>query len=106
MVESFHLTNLAGLGLHQAFEGVNLKVREDYKLNIVFVVVTRKSAIRYFWRYKLRPWYFGFVLVFRVTDQNFKIENDLRTLCLRNLLESTLEKNNQISVVVSSKLFC
>ena len=106
MVESFHLTNLAGLGLHQAFEGVSLKVREDHKLNIVFVVVTRKFAKSYFWRYKLRPWYFGLVLVFRITDQNFKIENDLRTLCLRNLLESTLEKNNQIFVVVSSKLFC
>jgi hypothetical protein len=33
---------------------VLLKVEEDHELNIVFMVVTRISARKHFWRYKLR----------------------------------------------------
>ena len=62
---------------------MSLKVEEDQELNIVLTVVTRIFASRHFWGYKLRSWCFGFGLVFRVKDQNFKVEDDLRTLCLR-----------------------
>ena len=70
---------------------VSLKVEEDHELNIVFVVVTWISTRRHFWRYKLRSWCFGFGLVFSVRDQSFKVKDDLRTLCLRKILENTLE---------------
>ncbi len=82
---------------------VSLKVEEDHELNIVFVVVTRIFAKRHFWGYKLGLWCFGFGLVFRVRDQSFKVE-DLRTLCLRKILENALEKNNLISAIKIFKL--
>ena len=62
---------------------MSLKVEEDQDINIVFTVVTRISARRHFWTYELRSWCFEFELVFRVKDQSFKDEDDLRTLCLR-----------------------
>jgi hypothetical protein len=34
--------------------------------------------------------------VFRVRDQSLKVEDDLRALCLRDLLKSTLEMNNLV----------
>ena len=61
---------------------------------MLIVVVTRVSARRHFWGYKLKSWYFGFELVFRVRDQSLKVEDDLRALCVRYLLESALEMNN------------
>ena len=84
---------------------VSLKVEEDHELNIVFVVVTWIFARRHFWGYKLGPWCFGFGfgLVFRVRDQSFKVE-DLRTICLRKILENALEKNNLISAVMIFRL--
>jgi hypothetical protein len=46
--------------------------------------------------YKLKSWYFRLEFVFRVRDQSLKVEDDLRALCLRDLLESTLEMNNLV----------
>ena len=63
---------------------------------MLIVVVTRVSARRHFWGYKLKSWYFGFELVFRVRDQSLKVEDDLRALCLRYILESALEMNNLV----------
>ncbi len=62
---------------------MSLKVEEDHELNIVFIDVTRISARRNFWGYKLTSWCFGLGLVCRVKYQSFKVEDDLRTLCLR-----------------------
>ena len=59
-------------------------------------MVTRISAKRQFWGYKLKSWYFGFELVFRVRDQSLKVKDDLRALCLRYLQESGLEMNNLV----------
>ena len=67
---------------------MSLKVEEDQELNMVFTVVTRIFASRHFWGYKLRPWCFGFGLVFRVRDKSFKVEDDLKTLYL---IKSTKE---------------
>ena len=61
---------------------------------MLIVVVTRIPAKKHFWGYKLKSWYFGLELVFRVRDQSLKVEDDLRALCLRYLLESALEMNN------------
>ena len=62
---------------------------------MLIVVATRIFARMHFWGYKLKSWYFGFELVFRVRDQSLKVEEDeLRALCLRYLLESALEMNN------------
>jgi hypothetical protein len=80
---------------------VRLKVRDDHEINIVFMAVTQISVRKKFWRYKLRSWCFLFGLEFRVKDLSFKVEDDLRTLCLGNLLENALEKNNLISVLAS-----
>ena len=62
---------------------MSLKVEEDHELNIVSMAVTWIFAMRYFWRYELRSWCIGFGLLFRVKDQSFKVEDNLRTLCLR-----------------------
>ena len=61
---------------------------------MLIVVVTRISARRHFWGYKLKSGYFRLELVLRVRDQSLKVEDDLRALCLRYLLESALEMNN------------
>ena len=63
---------------------------------MLIVVATRISTRMHFWGYKLKSWYFGFELVFRVRDQSLKVEDDLRAFCLRDLLESTLEMNNLV----------
>ena len=63
---------------------------------MLIVVVTRISARRHFWGYKLKSWYFEFELVFRIRDQSLKVEDDLRALCLRYLLESALKMNNLV----------
>ena len=75
---------------------MSLKVEEDHELNIVFTDVTRISARRHFWGYKLTSWCFGLRLVCRVKYQSFKVEEDL--------LESALERNSLISAVVSFRL--
>jgi hypothetical protein len=62
---------------------VSLKVEKDRELNITFIAVTRISARRHFWRYELRSWCLRLGLVFRVKNQSFKVEDDLKTLCLR-----------------------
>jgi hypothetical protein len=62
---------------------VSLKVEEDHELNIVSMAVTQIFAMRHFWRYELRSWCIGLRLLFRVKDQSFKVEDNLRTLCLR-----------------------
>jgi hypothetical protein len=62
---------------------VSLKVEEDLELNIAFTTVARISAKRHFWKYKLRSWCLRLGLMFRVKNQSFKVEDDLRTLCLR-----------------------
>ena len=51
---------------------------------------------RHFCGYKPKSWYFGFELVFRVRDESLKVEDDLRALCLRYILESALEMNNLV----------
>ena len=62
---------------------MSLKVEEDRELNIAFTTVTRIFAERHFWRYELRSWCLRLGLVFRVKNQSFKVEDDLKTLCLR-----------------------
>ena len=62
---------------------MSLKVEENQELNILFTTVTRISAKCHFWRYELRSWYLRLGLEFKVEDQSFKVEDDLRTLYLR-----------------------
>jgi hypothetical protein len=63
---------------------------------VLIVVATRIYARMHFLGYKLKSWYFRLEFVFRVRDQSLKVEDDLRALCLRDLLESTLEMNNLV----------